>query len=233
MSGVHAVLSGRRHSRSLVIHPNAAGAGSVGIDLRRAAVGIDARTGFNHAMPDDVFVHAFSFLEVTDVVSAARVNTGWYACAQEPTLWRTLDLSRLYNKVDDDFVCGLILSKRFRHLTTLSLEGCSAITKRTILTIAAHCTELKHLFLTECDQIPPQISLELVRAIPLDLLELYHCTSDFALVPEIKVCTPAFTSTMRPCTCTYSLSYLVGDSTRIGDSSVHWFRSILDGILCL
>jgi hypothetical protein len=124
LSGVASALGSGSGSRGV--------GGGVNIDLRRS-VGVDARTGWNNAMPDDVsralcprsplpffnsnphpmvgahpmvgvvcmgqvFVHAFSFLEVTDVVSAARVNSGWHQCAQEPTLWKTLDLSRLYNK---------------------------------------------------------------------------------------------------------------------------------------
>lgn len=140
-----------------------------------------------HAQPEDVFVHTFSFLTPAELARVSSVNRSWSHAAYEPSLWTHMDLSSMYTRVDDAFVTHLLGSRRFVHLRTLILEGCSAITNKSVKSILYFCPNLRELRLTACHHITnPWAIVELVKALPyLRTLEIFGVTKEFGIVPPI------------------------------------------------
>lgn len=142
---------------------------------------------WSHAQPEDVFVHAFSFLTPGELANVSIVNRSWSHAAYEPSLWTHMDLSALYTRVDDAFLTHLLGSNRFVQLQTLILEGCSAITNKSIKSILYYCPNLREIRLTDCVHINnPWVFVELVKALPyLKKLELFGVTKEFGIVTTI------------------------------------------------
>jgi len=139
---------------------------------------------WRYAMPEDVFVHFFSFLTPAELAQVSCVNRSWSHAAYEPSLWVRIDLSNLSSKVDDAFVVHLLGSNRFVHLRQLSLEGCQAVTDKSVRAIIHFCPNLRELRLTGCEHIQnPWIFPDLVRAMPyLRRLELFGVTHEYGIV---------------------------------------------------
>ena len=143
-------------------------------------------------MPEDVFVHAFSFLTPAELANVSTVSRGWSHAAYEPSLWTHMDLSPLYARVDDAFLIHLLGSQRFVNLRFLSLEGCSAISNKSIKALMHFCPNLRELRLTECSHITnPWLFPEVVKSLPyLRRLELFGCTSEFGIVAPMLAARP-------------------------------------------
>eukprot|EP00808_Paulinella_micropora_P024122 g6237.t1 len=146
--------------------------------------------GWQHAMPEDIFINIFNYLSLKDLAHAGSINRAWYSVSQEPSLWETLDLSSIFYRVDDRLLKMQLTSRRFRALKYLSLEGCTAITSESIRTIQQLCPNLRSLLLTECTGIDPYLLLDLVHHIPLERLELYRVTNDYVLAPRLRAIRP-------------------------------------------
>eukprot|EP00457_Paulinella_chromatophora_P001640 gb/GEZN01001642.1/.p1 GENE.gb/GEZN01001642.1/~~gb/GEZN01001642.1/.p1 ORF type:complete len:806 (-),score=132.93 gb/GEZN01001642.1/:489-2858(-) len=146
--------------------------------------------GWQYAMPEDIFINIFGYLSLKDLAHAGSINHSWNSVSQEPSLWETLDLSSIFYRVDDRLLKAQLNSHRFRSLKTLSLEGCSAITSESIRVIQEQCKNLKTLLLTDCTGIDPYLLLDLVHHIPLDRLEIYHVTQDYALAGRLRAIRP-------------------------------------------
>jgi hypothetical protein len=145
-----------------------------------------------HAQPEDVFVHSFSFLTPAELANVSSVNRSWSHAAYEPSLWTHMDLSALYTRVDDAFIAHLLGSNRFVQLQTLILEGCSAITNKSIKSILYFCPNLREIRLTDCAHINnPWVFVELVKALPyLRKLELFGATKEFGIVTSMLTLRP-------------------------------------------
>ena len=139
-------------------------------------------------------MHSFSFLTPAELATVSTVCQGWSYAAYEPSLWTHMDLSGLYLRVDDAFVVHLLGSRRFVHLRYLSLEGCSAITSKSIRAIMHFCPNLRELRLTECKHISnPWLFVEMVKGMPfLRRLELFGCTREFGIVQPLLSSRPKF-----------------------------------------
>eukprot|EP00808_Paulinella_micropora_P024401 g75260.t1 len=151
---------------------------------------VDGEKGFQKALPEDCFIHIFSYLSLCDLSRACSVNRAWNGVSQDPSLWQTLDLSSIFFLVDDRMLGSQLKTQRFRNLQHLSLEGCTAITSESIHAIRKHCPHLKTLLLIECSGIDPYLLLDLVHYIPLERLELYEVTGDFSLAGRLKAIRP-------------------------------------------
>jgi hypothetical protein len=79
--------------------------------------------GWNNALPEDVFVHSFSFLSYVDLAHVCSINQSWRAVANDSALWKRLDLSRIYSR--GDILCSSVLSSRpLLQSMTFSCCGC-------------------------------------------------------------------------------------------------------------
>ena len=147
---------------------------------------------WRYAVPEDVFVHSFSFLTPSELANVSTVNRSWSHAAYEPSLWTHMDLSALYARVDDAFIVHLLGSRRFVQLQFLSLEGCSAITNKSVKALLYFCPNLRELRLTDCAHITnPWLFPELVKAMPyLRRLELLGTTKEYAIVVPMLAVRP-------------------------------------------
>lgn len=91
----------------------------------------------------------------------------------------------MFLAVDDVFLQRLLSSPRFSQLEVLNLEGCSALTNKATFAIQ-RCRSLRELYLSDCHEISPSRVLDLARSFPLERLELYRCTDDYSLVPDLR-----------------------------------------------
>jgi hypothetical protein len=143
-------------------------------------------------VPEDVLVHSFSFLTPAELATVSTVSRSWSHASYEPSLWTHMDLSGLYLRVDDAFIIHLLGSRRFVHLKFLSLEGCSAITSKSIRAIMHFCPNLREIRLTDCRNISnPWLFVEMVKALPfLRRLELFGATREFGIVQAMQAARP-------------------------------------------
>jgi len=198
---------GGRGLLSLLSGVGGGGPGLGGDDHHFVALDIEANNGgggagmvqaaaaphWRSSVPEDVLVHSFSFLTPAELATVSSVSRAWSHASYEPSLWTHMDLSGLYLRVDDAFVIHLLGSgNRFAHLRFLSLEGCSAITNKTIRALMHYCPNLRELRLTECKHITnPWLFPELVKAMPyLRRIELLGVTREFAIVPAMQQARP-------------------------------------------
>jgi hypothetical protein len=164
--------------------PRARGASRI---ARLSQQGGEFIQGWEHCMPEDVFILFFSYLDVCDLAQCARVNAAWYECVYNASLWRKLDLSHMRTQVNDALLAKLLSSHRFSELDHLSLEGCSAVTDASMDVIAKKSPRLRTLLLTECDQLTERAILTMAKAMPrLERLEVYGAVHHFALARRLK-----------------------------------------------
>lgn len=132
--------------------------------------------GWQQAAPEDPFIHTFAYLNYADLNTCASVCKSWQRVAYDGTLWRELDLSKMWYRVNDKLVINLLKSPRFRHVVKLRLEGCEALTDHFIEEILKRelCGDVKIMSLIHCRNLTPPALVRLVRALPaLEELEIY------------------------------------------------------------
>jgi hypothetical protein len=94
---------------------------------------IENQIGWGYALPEDAFIHCFSFLEIRDLATVACVNGSWRDACYTPSLWRSLDLSRIFAKGQFAFLLalfGVVLPCRLCILFDLCVHDCAGIRGR-------------------------------------------------------------------------------------------------------
>eukprot|EP01083_Nonionella_stella_P068656 182481_1 len=142
----------------------------------------------NEFLPEELFVDSFTFLSPRDLAAVAAVSKTFRLSAYAPFLWRSFDLTGYSFGVHDAFMMHILAtSQRFSELTTLSLEGCDAITDQTLEVLTKHCPFLQTIFLTECFRISSDGVLAFISEMKyLRKIELYHSGIPFTIVRRVR-----------------------------------------------
>lgn len=141
--------------------------------------------GWESAAPEDAFVHIFEMLGYKDLTMCARVSHAWRYVVYDSCLWRELDLSKIWFKVNDEMLIGLLASSRFSEIQVLNLHGCIAITDKSLEFIQQHCPHLETLLLTNCRGVTPLACLVVAKVLNLKRIELFGVTINWKWGLEI------------------------------------------------
>ncbi|CAH1783301.1 unnamed protein product [Owenia fusiformis] len=99
-------------------------------------------------LPRKVAVKIFSYVDIADLARCACVCRSWKVITQANSLWSTLDLSRVRNRITDK-VAKRLLNKCRPYLVHLNVRCCPNLTKTTFVSIS-ECRNIQDLNLSEC-----------------------------------------------------------------------------------
>ncbi|RUS26638.1 hypothetical protein BC938DRAFT_470498 [Jimgerdemannia flammicorona] len=129
------------------------------------------RQGFG-ALPLELRVRIFQYLNVTDVMRAARVCRSWKMLAYDGTLWSNIDVTPFYKNISGEQLLALgVAAGGF--LTVANFRGCIQLTNHALRTLAECCPNVHTLQLTGCSSASSaSIACFLGQATHLRVLDL-------------------------------------------------------------
>ncbi|XP_021401383.1 F-box/LRR-repeat protein 7 isoform X2 [Lonchura striata] len=109
-------------------------------------------------LPDHSMIQIFSFLPTNQLCRCARVCRRWYNLAWDPRLWRTICLTGCSKVTCISLTREASIKLSPLHgkqisIRYLDMTDCFVLEDEGLHTIAAHCTQLTHLYLRRCVRI--------------------------------------------------------------------------------
>lgn len=102
-------------------------------------------------LPRKLAVQIFSYLDVIDLAHCSRVCRSWKILTQMSSLWNSLNLHQIKNRLTDSTARKLLNHCR-PYLIHLNLRGCTCLREASFLAISA-CSNLQDLNLSECTSL--------------------------------------------------------------------------------
>jgi F-box/leucine-rich repeat protein 2/20 len=127
------------------------------------------------ALPQDLLLRIFSFLDVVSLCRAAQVSRRWHDLALHGSNWQRVDLFEFQMAIE-----GYVVEQMSRRcggfLRTLSLRDCQTVGDTALEKFCHNCPHMEKLILSKCVRITDQSAESLSRSCPnLLYLNLSSC----------------------------------------------------------
>uniref|UniRef100_A0A0V0J278 F-box/LRR-repeat protein 20 n=2 Tax=Schistocephalus solidus TaxID=70667 RepID=A0A0V0J278_SCHSO len=103
----------------------------------------------NVALPKELILRIFSYLDITTLCRCSRVCKFWYKCAFDGSNWKSINLFEFQCDIQPSIVEKIAQHSR-GFLRYLSLKGCRNINDDTIRRFTELCRLLERLDISEC-----------------------------------------------------------------------------------